>query len=245
MADPNPVRVRTTVTANPPLQDRPIIFSAPMVRALLDGRKTMTRRMAWVLRTSQFGKEGSMPTKDLRPSQWQGVKPGDRLWVREAWRSWRWNDGVKPREFVAQWGKNDPRRYVGYVADGDIRRPHAGGEIEMDGKVRVAIHLPRWASRLTLVVSAVRVERLQAITDADAIAEGLWSRPADFDPRILLWHWEPEGGRVVRAAGWAIPIGAFCNLWERLHGRESWFANPDVVALTFAVHPRNIDQMPA
>jgi hypothetical protein len=87
---------------------------------------------------------------------------------------------------------------------------------------RPSLFMPRWASRLTLLVTDVRVERLQDISEADAIAEG----------------WPNEPGAALRDA---YPIGWYANLWNSLHGHDAWDANPWVVAVTFAAQRGNID----
>lgn len=217
------------------MTDRPIIFSGTMVQALLAGRKTMTRRLAL---TSRRLHEESTPstyrsTIKILASPWQNVKPGDRIWVRE---------NLKKRD-----------GYIHYAADDQI----ISWEIQRAGSLgrtwpttwlqdpRPSIHMPRDASRLTLVVTGVKVERLQDIGDADAIAEG-----------VEVWRagWsEKEAGlailRGTEAAG-ATKNGTtaqrvFYLLWTGLHGAGSWSSNPEVVALTFRVIKSNIDRVPA
>lgn len=175
--------------------DRPVIFSAPMIRALLDGRKTMTRRLAWRMDCGN--------RVQWAPSPWQRVQPGDRLWVREVW---------KPVH------SGDPSRGARYQAD-----------VDRDQTIwRTPIHMPRWASRLTLTVTATKIERLQDISEKDALAEGI--------------HWDPLAGMYNCSGEWRSNIvPGFRALWESLHGAGAWDRNPDVVALTFTVEKRNID----
>ncbi len=123
-------------------------------------------------------------------SPWTKVQPGDRLWVRESVVMSRFSGAV-----------------IAYMADD--RYAARPGEIG-----RPSIHMPRWASRFTLVVTLNRTERLQEITDADARLEGVVDR------------------------------SEFEALWERLHGRFAWDRNPLVVVLGFEVHRCNIDHMP-
>lgn len=181
------------------MRDIPIIFSAPMIRALLDGRKTMTRRLAWRLRDV-----GDNHTRT--PTAWQKVKPGDRLWVREASHI----DG----------------RQVTYMAD------HPGDPSGLGW--RPSIHMPRWASRLTLIVKATKIERVKDITMEDMIAEGL-----SFQPLRKAEHTMAAALRVCDELSpkWE-------KLWCDLHGNESWVANPWVVAMSFEVKNRNIDKLP-
>lgn len=205
------------------MTDRPIIFSAPMVRALLDGRKTMTRRLALSSRMKEVrpGRSRRVPI----PSPWQKAKPGDRLWVRE-----NFTDRFVENDHCAKW--------VAYAADG-LMFDHATGKRDANVvplKMRPSIHMPRWASRLTLVVTAVRIEPLQNISDADAKAEGIYL-PGSHE----LYTHDP----AVRAGNYngRAPAGAFKNLWCEINGPDSWSANPEVVALTFEVHKANIDAM--
>lgn len=196
--------------------DRPIIFSAPMVLALLAGRKTQTRRLA---------------TSPLRR-----VEIGDRLYVREHWSADRAWDDVAPRDM--------PSVTVPYLtlADGVWHKCDSA----LRGKHRQGMHMPRWASRLTLVVDAVRVERLQLLTASDAIAEGVEMESADppfyYVPEISdhaltgVGIEEPGGRHAERSYG---------KLWDLLHTKvgERWQDNPDVVALTFRVERSNIDSI--
>lgn len=217
------------------MTDRPIIFSAPMVRALLAGRKTQTRRLA---------------TSPLRR-----VEVGDRLYVRESIRVWpepasddceityladdrRWQTGPcshgMPDEALAPYFKMlDNARAAGKAA------------------VRPSIHMPRWASRLTLIVEAVRVEPLQAISEDDAIAEGVERGEHPITGEIDGWqdysihHAGPHKGKRHPHAivPWKSAALSFQSLWETLHGMEGWQDNPDVVALTFRVVRDNVDQI--
>lgn len=94
-----------------------------------------------------------------------------------------------------------------------------------------AIHMCRWASRLTLMVTDVRVQRLQQISDADCIAEGC--------------RWQSCDHPDCQPQGHDSPRGSFYEVWRDLHGHDSWAADPEVVALTFTVHQRNIDEKAA
>lgn len=173
------------------MTDRPIIFSASMVRALLDGRKTMTRRLAW----RSNGKEGEHFVAQAMQSPWTKVGVGQRLWVREN----RWRNG-------------------GYAA---TDKP----SIANDGMIP-SIHMPRFASRLTLLVTARKVERVQDINETDAKAEGVLD--IEF----------PDGRK-------ASPVLLFRALWCKLHGDESWEENPEIVCLSFKVIPENVDALAA
>lgn len=192
------------------MTDYPIIFSAAMIRAMLYGSKTQTRRLAW----RDLKPSISFPEGRMAATIWQSVRPGDRLWARESFAA-RLNEKGRP----------DPNpRYVKHRATmHDATTPYN----EMDyhtwpKKWSPSIHMPRWASRLTLVVTAVKMERLQEIGECEAKAEGA-------EP--LLVYSSPT--KQHRAG--------FKRLWMALHGTEAWGQNPEVVAMTFRVIRANID----
>ncbi|MFC5359522.1 hypothetical protein [Azospirillum himalayense] len=201
------------------MRDVPIIFSAPMVRALLDGRKTQTRRLA----TSPLAK----------------VQPGDRLWVREnTWQNGTW---VRTEDETGEIGSK-------WVGTSSVRmmanetKPAGSGNFVW--RSIPSIHMPRWASRLTLVVEQVRVERLQDISEADAIAEGI--EMCSPRPRGMS-GWRDYGDKLGDTSRryFSDPRRSFQTLWTSLHGAGAWAANPWVVALTFRVHQANIDKLEA
>ncbi|TGQ95371.1 hypothetical protein EN851_07560 [Mesorhizobium sp. M8A.F.Ca.ET.208.01.1.1] len=201
------------------MTDRPILFSAPMVRALLDGRKTQTRRVARDTTLPHLRHAG-----DLHLIVGEGLLTrnhyfrvpyavGDRLYVREAWATESAYDDLSPSAM----GGEEPVRYD---ADGS-HQTWGYPAISKIGRFRQAMHMPRWASRLTLTVTDVRVQRLQEISEEDAKAEGV-----DFNV---------NGGPDNRAA--------YCRLWNTLNAARGfgWDANPWVVAVSFTVARANID----
>ena len=200
---------------------RPIIFSAPMVRALLDGRKTQTRRLA----TSPLAK----------------VKPGDLLWVRETWRTTTDFDGRSPQEIARKCleaGYRGPRAPLKFDAGGPEQDFREGELGDWSKRGRSSIHMPRWASRLTLEVTGVRLERLNDISEADAIAEGC---------KVIREHCYVFDGTGYDRAGLCHGLAstAFAILWETLHDKPGarWEDNPTVVAITFTVHRHNVDEL--
>lgn len=196
------------------MPERPIIFSGPMVRAILAGTKTQTRRVWKLPRGCSWyaghgGEAAGMVQDDDGPAWWHVSeqrcpygRPGDRLWVREAWRALRRFDSMMPPLDI-EW-----RSMVAYEADtptGDYRQaPH--GRM---GKLRPPIHMPRWASRITLEITGVRVERLQDVSAADCWAEGIEHSP-DVDP-----------------------VHEYSDLWRSIYGPGSWAANPWVWVVEF------------
>lgn len=215
--------------------DRPIIFSGAMVSALLAGTKTQTRRLAWrnVMRDIKARSVGTPDAPRIErathrdASPWQRVKPGDRLWVREAAWIPPHRDEISESDLRCGADTWEPS----YHADG--ADPYVEDYRRWGWKSRPSIHMPRWASRLTLTVTEVRVQRLQEMTEGDALAEGVY-RDARRHPS-LPWRASPD------LPGWTEPRGAFASLWNSLHGPDAWAANPEVVALTFTVEQRNID----
>lgn len=156
-------------------------------------------------------------TRRLASSPLRRAAPGDRLWVRETWRL----DDFAEQEAIYRVNPDWPKE-VQDSADVVRWRP--------------SIHMPRWASRLTLKVTEVRRQRLIDITNADAIAEGL----------VEARQPDGDGYRHFSAPGlsdrhWPTPRSAFADLWERLHGPKSWNGGAEVVAITFTVTQRNID----
>lgn len=182
------------------MSERPVIFSGAMVRAILAGRKTMTRRLA---------------TSPLRKCD-----PGDLLWVRETIAT---NGAAEPRIYA----KGDGHPWGSPI----YRATFTGGLLpacEGFTKWRPSIHMPRWASRITLRVTGVKIERLQDISEDDAEAEGVETRPC-------------AGGKCYVDYGGSIdcltPGDSFVSLWEKLHGAGAWQANPEVVAISFVREP--------
>lgn len=188
------------------MRERPILFSGAMVRAILSGQKTVTRRAV----------------KSLEPGcRYQGIEPdgmhlftkgpaygkvkcpygqpGDRLWVREAWSTHACFDSVAPRNLTT--------RSIAYLADGQIKT----------GKYRPPMFMPRWACRMLLEITAGRVERLQDITEQQALAEGVASCAQDLDP---------DGN------GYS-PGELFSILWSSINGTDNWNANPWVWVVEF------------
>ncbi len=235
-------------------KDIPIIFSGPMVRALLEGRKTMTRRILKP-QPQLFEVDGKpcdvgmlhvegeprprltlgrvVTTREIR------YAPGDRLWVRETWQTGMGPDGPQitfkatPDYFsIDAW--DGPDEGIGPSFNYD-RCPGATWHTNLsdllsgsEGGWRSPIHMPRWASRLTLAVTAVKVERLHDVSLPDAMAEGCEIR------QMWLFGLEGEARRQVG-------VQTFRRIWEEINGTESWQANPFVVAISFRVIKANID----
>lgn len=193
------------------MKERPILFSAPMVRAILDGRKTQTRRVAKPVKHPDLGNLHDASVLAREPQHViERACPygqvGDRLWVRETHLAW-WSlnpeapDGPRVFSHVAA-----------FKAD--------GYELEPGEKWIPAIHMLRKASRIDLEITGVRVERLNDISEADAIDEG--TEPLKTADGRYDWTVKPRG-----------PIGDFKALWESINGAGSWEANPWVWVIGF------------
>lgn len=201
------------------MTDRSIVFCGEMVRALIAGRKTQTRRLA--------------QTKSGDDAIWQTVLPGHRLWVKESIT--RFDKGTCDQHCWYRAGCNgEPFLFSTQAAaaagksGGEwplLEGPSTGAPYNMSPR-----YMPKMFSRLTLVVVRNAPQRLQDISVDDATAEG--------------WPHAASGGKDVRLRD-AYPIGWFANRWNDLHGPNAWDKNPEVIALTFTVHHVNIDDMPA
>jgi hypothetical protein len=212
-------------------RQRPILFSGPLVRAILDGRKTQTRRAVRGTADHHVSHVGWLDGEPAGPGWYLQEIPhirhcdtlircphgvvGDRLWVRESF---------------APSPDHPDAEHLLYRADG---RDFGDGRLltngfDVDGiRWRPAIHMPRWASRITLEITAVRVERLQAITEEDARAEGADGTapiPAKINGKPGAMHcFGPDAS-----------VKAFRFLWDSInHARAAWSANPWVWVLMF------------
>ena len=205
---------------------RPILFSGPMVRALLDNSKTQTRRVAKHPLATAAKKILSYKNQSefdcILQDESGGIihcpygKPGDRLWVRETFQP-TFAPGVE--HGAADWGTGEGYKPQ-YMAT-DIRVEWVDADDNITDRCKPAIHMPRWASRIELEITGVRVERLQDISEADARAEGApdYEEGIDAPP--------PDGDHE-----WSYRA-SFRRLWESINGPGSWEANPWVWVVAF------------
>ena len=217
------------------MKERPILFSGPMVRALLSGAKTQTRRIGktqcaeWTelaVEYSLHAKKGKVavathlayPNGSARHGICEcpyGI-PGDRLWVRESFM---------PIPLEAAPGPSQTPWLIAYAAGGqtELLAPSSYNPTLYNyERWTPSIHMPRWASRITLEITSIRVERLQCISFADAAAEGLQYSSVRLD------RWSADG------TSWrGTPQHAYRELWDSINGPGSWEANPWVWAITF------------
>jgi len=211
------------------MREHPILFSAPMVRAILTDQKWQTRRT----RGLEFF---SRPEND--PDDWwcarvqDGVaymaykrapherevkcpfgQPGDRLWVRE--NHYLTDDGHNEYAVYAA----DEKSVLAHMTALDaLPRDFPADTLAGHRKLRPSIHMPRWASRITLEITGVHVELLQSISNADALSEGVSAHPDHHDkPASSIYS----------------PVQAFRELWESINGEGAWDANPWVWVVEF------------
>ncbi|MDD4374197.1 MAG: hypothetical protein PHG67_09795 [Bacteroidales bacterium] len=208
------------------MKEHPILFSTEMVRAILSHRKTQTRRLVKNVPIHFNLKAMYEHSPAYIHSQCSFGRPGDLLWVRE---SFNWIDEEKTR--------------VNYKAQYTYPEYH---------KWKPSIHMPKLAARIWLEITDVRVERLQDISDEDAIAEGIetfHSGPYNemryrdyFDGKRRSKYFDqfPEmkkqtGFGSMPWPDWRYPVTSFSSLWQSIHGKDSWDANPWVWVISFKV----------
>ncbi|MEK0168894.1 hypothetical protein [Pseudescherichia vulneris] len=220
------------------MKKRGMIFNAEMVRAILDGRKTQTRRIIQSAAKNMQARGHEVISHRAPGDKWYGDyvysmrdrsgvwqdftneqflakcpfgQPGDRIWVRETW---------------AEAGGNAPELQL-YRANYPDHVPSSYENLKSAEEIRwrPSIHMPRWASRITLEITDVRVERLSEISEADAAAEGV--PPAgDLLPDYPGAYLTPKGDFATAKV-------AFQRLWESIYGEDSWQANPWVWVIKF------------
>lgn len=197
---------------------RPILFSGPMVRAILAGTKMQTRRK---LKFQEWN--DAIIKRHPRQKADVPFAVGDILWVRETWAAPHGFDTLKPSEI-------ENGMPVHYAATAEL-----GGTNNLGGLIgRPSIFMPRWASRLTLEVTDVRVERLNDISHEDALAEGV-TKIRDHCYVIKGFDYDTAG--LCHSS----PVTPYAKLWDHINGDGAWEANPFVVAVSFNVHKCNVD----
>lgn len=199
------------------MTERPALFAAPMVRAILRDvdPKTQTRR---VVKPQPTFRDDHLAT-DLRAAlaSCRYGAPGDRIWVRES--------GSIAIDKTA-WLYADGGCKIGPTA------PPGSENWCREWKSAPSIHMPRWASRITLEVTGVRVERLQDISEADAIAEGIGERKvSENESRWIRYDRDQAEGLAYSTTG--NPRVSYRSLWESVNGPGSWARNPWVWAISF------------
>lgn len=262
------------------MRERPILFSGPMVRAILEGRKTQTRRVlkkqpylsnrnpprfadtqpgdlfvcpdyfptdkerrSVIVECESLGVYHAMGQKEFAAKHCPYGQPGDRLWVRETFSigedlgaDWVRGYAQGDRFVILDGGHHEYIVPEGYECPRNAKETHnSEGTAEhwREFGPIPSIFMPRWASRITLEITGVRVERLQDISEADAIQEGISRvafRPCDGFPLCDGYMVGPDDGKTSlhpKAAQ------AFQGLWQSINGPDSWKANPFVWVIEF------------
>ena len=225
------------------MKERGMIFNGEMVRAILDGRKTQTRRpVKFPVLDKNLGCElaGNELAGELSAGNYLNSafgRPGDRIWVRETWAILGnedgcyvdWEDNLckgDERSAARIYRASCEQRPGDYglwsIPDDAYWKPHTK-EHKFEGAWRPSIHMPRWASRILLEITDVRVERLNAINEHDAQAEGVAKLRGGF------WkHYQPGWTQHQLSAR-----GSFVTLWKSIYGDESWNSNSWVWVIKF------------
>jgi hypothetical protein len=201
------------------IKERPILFSGPMVRAILDGRKTQTRRVikpqpAWKVANMdvRYNSESEVYLPYITDGKYKGWcttpmwycpygQPGDRLWVRETFLYWSIGGGAG----------------LYYKAS----------DTDIPGPWKPSIFMKREYSRITLEITRIRVERLQDIENGDAMSEGV-----ELPDAVRFAMRNGFGGGEFDAIDYS-PIDDYRKLWESINGAGSWDINPWVWVLEF------------
>ncbi|EDQ2808045.1 morphogenetic protein [Salmonella enterica subsp. enterica] len=197
------------------MKERGMIFNAEMVRAILEGRKTQTRRpvkFPHIDRDAMCELSGNELAGELSEGNYRNSphgKPGDRIWVRETYQGPLF-DYEHMESYLEDSSKFEKPDFCVYRADGKPAPEFYDADDNLHCGWRPSIHMPRWASRLLLEITSVRVERLRSMSQDDARAEG-----------------------VIAASGPMEAGLAFRELWGSIYGEESWKANPWVWVIEF------------
>lgn len=231
------------------MRELPIPFSAPMILANYAGRKTVTRRG---IAQPTIRARSARPTDN--PYVWEYVgengatepvrlkyAAGDLCYVREAWRTFVSLDDVSPRDLY-----QPGRRGAGvwFEADGQGLAITSDGSVSYGprddrnafGRLRAGMHLPKALTRATVQITETRVERLQDITEQDAIAEGIEETGLGGSDR-----WRNYTPDEFLSVGWLYPSNSYSTLWNHINGAGAWQANPWIAVYRFRFFPKNIN----
>ncbi|MEO6147833.1 MAG: hypothetical protein ABIT70_12470 [Sulfuriferula sp.] len=217
------------------MKEHPILFSALMVQAILDGRKTQTRRL---VKPQPVYVQQSRGICSSAPD-WSHIikcpygQRGDRLWVRETWQG-----PLLEGEYDDRPADVETPKYCVYHADDGYAPEYMDADDNLRQGWRPSIHMPRWASRILLEITSIRVERLLDISIEDAKNEGLKSLTKD-GVTIKYGIPDKDGQPGMDDIGWpwalwnSNPIAAFKHLWMGINGLLSWEENPWVWVIEF------------
>ncbi|EPA8530446.1 hypothetical protein ACR3GP_002882 [Yersinia enterocolitica] len=199
------------------MNEKPILFNAEMVNAILSGRKTQTRRIISEKTLHLFGvaaSAGECHPIELCDQRSQSYyldfcplgKPGDQLWVRETFQGPLF-DYEQMESYLEDSAKFESHEYCVYKADGNTTPEFVDADDNLHCKWRPSIHMPRWASRINLLITGVRVERLNTISTGDAMAEGYPAEREATGGSLDAWLW-------------------FRELWDGIYPDNTFEVNP-------------------
>jgi hypothetical protein len=242
------------------VKERPILFSGPMVSAILAGKKTQTRRvvkpqpflnqagfLAW--KTSGCLQNMGRTAEEMLAKHCPHGQPGDSLWVREMWRVGAWSnrqeiavDYLADHSYRQEWLKCDDESLFDRLVDQSIIDAHKSGHAENDGilawtpgnspcRRRPSIHMPKWASRIRLDIVDVSVERLNDISGDDAQAEGIERVGGTYS--CSPWRNYRKGEKGEMNLHCSARERSYMTLWESINGPGSWNVNPYVWVIKF------------
>ena len=232
------------------MRQHPMLFSKPMIEALLAGRKTQTRR---VLKKPTWAQDKGWPEQIMNEQDLDGTlnwydrktgcaaklpmpQTGDLIWVKETWRP---REGYSNWDLLVDYAANSETRHLpDDIAVGDWRFPKAAKR----GNVS-PLFMPKWASRMTLRVTDVRIEPVQAISDNDAKAEGI--EQIRQEQGVPIWRNYVSDASLLTNGGFLMPTASFHSLWNSINGPDAWNENPWVVAYSFEVLNDNVLQVAA
>ncbi|EDS6805966.1 morphogenetic protein [Salmonella enterica subsp. enterica serovar Legon] len=220
------------------MKERGMIFNAEMVRAILEGRKTQTRRpvkpqpeltersgFSWNGVVFGSGSDDRETNRNFAHVKCPFGKPGDRIWVRETFQGPLF-DYEQMQSYLEDSSKFEKPEFCQYAADGKPAPEYYDADDNLHCGWCPSIHMPRWASRITLEIIDVRVERLHSISERDALREGLFQLPASgrycLQPGMQYFGMASHSAKEV-----------YSWLWASIYGEESWAANPWVWVIEF------------
>lgn len=216
------------------MKERPIILSTPMVQAVLDNKKTMTRRIIkgvpdmgerWTVsnpyHTSEFWTFSGNTEAKIK-CQYGNV--GDELWVRETWAPYPFGDPGRSATYIAYKADNSVMHC--HLTPG-FHKSYTSGDASRILKWKPSIHMHRHASRINLKITSIRVEQIQDIKESDCIAEGIQSD--EHDGKLVYKNYD----KTIGGETWGNALYSFQSLWASINGQESWFRNPFVWVIEF------------
>lgn len=213
------------------MKERGMIFNCEMVQAILNDRKTQTRRIV------NSSTDNSLRLREQYPHKHYNIncpfgQPGDRIWVRETFQGPLF-DYEQMESYLEDRSKFEKPEFCQYAADGKPAPEYYDADDNLHCGWRPSIHMPRWASRILLEITAVRVERLNSISEIDANHEGMLF--TDYGVGRFGQQRPGFSYKPTTHTDQCLPNArmAFASLWESIYGDYTWRANPWVWVIEF------------